>query len=92
MALYKEDDSVEENQPGSLYWYYPSSLEGGVGTFNLRDQNPNSERPLVSSATGGRYKIVLRSYDYTNDKGGYPVFDTLHIGIWDDVGIYGGRK
>lgn len=92
VALYKEDDSVEENQPGSLYWYYPSSLEGGVGTFNLRDQNPNSERPLVSSATGGRYKIVLRSYDYPNDKGGYPVVDTLHIGIWDDVGNYGGRK
>lgn len=89
-GLYREEDTVEENQPGSLYWYYSSQTERE--TFNLMGQHPNSERPLLSAATGGYFKVVLMSYDSPNEKNGYPVEDVVYISCWNDPDEgYGGR-
>lgn len=87
MGLYREEDSVEVEQPGSLYWYYPSVGE----TFDMVTKHPNSERELVS-AKGGYFKIVYMTYDYPNTDGGYPVYDTVHISCWNDPEKYGGVK
>lgn len=100
VALYKEDDPVESNQPGSLYWYYPTNSQYNSDKqsylnkpCNIIDQNPNSERPLISGETGGYYKIVYMEKDTKNANGGYDVVDVIHISVWDDPdGGYGGRK
>lgn len=85
IGLYRAEDTVEESQPGSLNWYYPSVGE----TFDLLQQNPNSQRKLVHEL-GGYFKIVYMTYDYTNDQGGYPVYDTVYISCWNDPDQYGG--
>lgn len=87
MGLYREEDSVEVKQPGSLYWYYPAVGE----TFDMVTKNPNSERELVSTK-GGYFKIVYMTYDSPNADGGYPVYDTVHIFCWNDPEKYGGVK
>jgi len=87
VGLYKEDDTVQTHQPGSLYWYYPAA---GV-EFNLMGQNPNSERGLINADNGGFYKVVYMSYDYSNADGGYDVYDVVHISCWNDPSLYGGR-
>lgn len=86
VGLYKEEDTVQTKQPGSIYWYYPTA---GV-EFNLMGQNPNSERGLINADNGGFYKVVYMSYDYTNAEGGYDVYDVVHISCWNDNSLYGG--
>lgn len=85
IGLYRGEDIVEENQPGSLNWYYPSVGE----TFDILTKNPNDTRQLVPEL-GGYFKIVYMTYDSTNDKSGYPVYDTAYISCWNDPDQYGG--
>ena len=98
VGLYKKADTVEENQPGSLYWYYPSVSSynsDGVDYFgkpcDITKQHPNSERPLITGETGGYYKVVYMTIDSANAKKGYDVYDTVYISCWNDPDQYGGR-
>lgn len=97
IAVYRADDSIESNQPGSLYWYYPAgsswnSVPVALGEkTNILAQNPNSQRPLISGATGGFYVVVYMEKDSVNANGGYDVVDYITIGVWDDPDAgYGG--
>ena len=96
VGLYKEEDSVEENQPGSLYWYYPTNSAYNSDQVyylnkpcDITRQNPNSERPLIGAETGGYYKIVYMEKDTTNANNGYDVTDVVHISVWNDPDVYG---
>lgn len=99
VGLFKEDDSIEVNNPGSIYYYYPTNSawnsdgQSYLGKpCNIAAQNPNKERPLISAATGGYYKIVYMEKDSRNGTNGYDIVDEIHISVWNDPVQYGGRK
>lgn len=99
VGLFKEDDSIEVNNPGSIYYYYPTNSawnsdgQSYLGKpCNIVVQNPNTERPLISVATGGYYKIVYMEKDSRNGTNGYDIVDEIHISVWNDPVQYGGRK
>lgn len=99
VGLFKEDDSIEVNNPGSIYFYYPTNSawnsdgQSYLGKpCNIITQNPNTERPLISVATGGHYKIVYMEKDSRNGTNGYDIVDEIHISVWNDPDQYGGRK
>lgn len=99
VGLFKEDDSIEVNNPGSIYYYYPTNSAWNTDgqsylgkPCNIVTQNPNKERPLISAATGGHYKIVYMEKDSRNGTNGYDIVDEIHISVWNDPDQYGGRK
>lgn len=98
VGLFKEEDPIEVNNPGSLYYYYPTNSQWNSDKqeylgkpCNIITQNPNSERPLISGATGGYYKIVYMEKDSRNGTNGYDIVDEIHISVWNDPDQYGGR-
>ena len=99
VGLFKQEDSIEVNNPGSLYYYYPtytSYNSDGKSYLNeacdITKQNPNNERPLISAETGGYYCIVYMEWDSRNTNNGYDITDIIYISVWNDPDNYGGRK
>lgn len=91
IGLYNKEDNVEANQPGSLYWYYPTMANYNTDgqeylgkACDITKQNPNSQRPLISGEHGGYFKIVYMEKDSNNAASGYDVTDTVYISCWND--------
>ena len=99
IGLYKQEDSIESKQPGSLYFYYPTNSAWNSDkksylneACDITKQNPNDKRPLISVETGGYYCIVYMEWDSTNANDGYDITDIIYISVWNDPDSYGGRK
>ena len=99
IGLFKQEDSIEANNPGSIYYYYPTNSAWNSDkkaylneACDITKQNPNSERPLISGATGGYYCIVYMEWDSRNATNGYDITDIVYISVWNDPDVYGGRK
>lgn len=99
IGLFKQEDSIEVNNPGSLYYYYPTNSSynsDGKSYLNeacdITKQNPNNKRPLISVETGGYYCIVYMEWDSRNTNNGYNIADIIYISVWNDPDNYGGRK
>lgn len=99
IGLFKQEDSIEVNNPGSLYFYYPTNSSynsDGKSYLNeacdITKQNPNNKRPLISGETGGYYCIVYMEWDSHNSTKGYNIADIIYISVWNDPDNYGGRK
>ena len=99
IGLFKQEDSIEANNPGSIYYYYPTNSawnSDGKSYLNeacdITKQNPNSQRPLINAETGGYYCIVYMEWDSRNSTNGYDITDIIYISVWNDPANYGGRK
>ena len=95
----RQEDSIEANNPGSIYYYYPTNSAWNSDkksylneACDITKQNPNSQRPLISAETGGFYCIVYMERDSRNSTNGYDIADIIYISVWDDPDNYGGRK
>lgn len=99
IAVYRDEDSIEVNAPGCLYYFYPAndawntvSLNGS-NTTNILLQNKNKERGLIGdepNGNGGMFKVVYFCYDSRNATNGYTIYDYFTIGVWNDPDQYGG--
>ena len=87
-GLFRGDDDVVNDCPGSIYWIYPSTSKKTI--LNIMGQNPHSSRPGIDAEHYGQYKIVLMPVS-SKVGNGYPVEDEVYISVWNDPGQYGGR-
>ena len=99
IGLFRQEDSIEANNPGSIYYYYPTNTSYNSDkksylneACDITKQNPNSQRPLISAETGGYYCIVYMEWDSRNSTNGYDITDIIYISVWNDPANYGGRK
>lgn len=98
IGLFRQEDSIEANNPGSIYYYPTNSAWNSDKKSYLNEacditkQNPNSQRPLISAETGGYYCIVYMEWDSRNSTKGYDITDIIYISVWNDPANYGGRK
>ena len=99
IGLFRQEDSIEANNPGSIYYYYPTNSAWNSDkksylneACDITKQNPNSQRPLISAETGGYYCIVYMEWDSRNSTKGYDITDIIYISVWNDPANYGGRK
>lgn len=99
IGLFRQEDSIEANNPGSIYYYYPTNSAWNSDkksylneACDITKQNPNFQRPLISAETGGYYCIVYMEWDSRNSTKGYDITDIIYISVWNDPANYGGRK